>query len=87
MSSPAESPGRAQPERLGGALGRRRRYRPRVDPHPPATACLAALIYGVTTLFGHGALGPVVVATALLLITIAVVARRIYPAVASPVAS
>ena len=53
----------------------------------PATACLAALIYGVTTLFGHGALGPVVVATALLLITIAVVARRIYPAVASPVAS
>ena len=53
----------------------------------PAAACLAALVYGVTTLFGHGALGPVVVATALLLITIAVVARRIYPAVASPVAS
>jgi PiT family inorganic phosphate transporter len=53
----------------------------------PAAACLAALVYGVTSLFGHGALGPVVVAAALLLISAAVVARRVRPVVASPAAS
>jgi len=53
----------------------------------PAAAGLAAVVYGVTGLFGHGALGPVVIAVALLLIAAGVVARRIYPAVASPVAS
>jgi PiT family inorganic phosphate transporter len=31
----------------------------------PAAACVGALTYGVTRLFGHGALGPVVVASAL----------------------
>jgi PiT family inorganic phosphate transporter len=53
----------------------------------PAAACLAALVYGVTSLFGHGALGPVIVAAALLLISAAVVARRIRPVVASPASS
>jgi PiT family inorganic phosphate transporter len=53
----------------------------------PAAACLAALVYGVTSLFGHGALGPLVVAVALLLVSALVVARRIYPAVAPSAAS
>src|SRR5437588_8318394 len=33
----------------------------------PAAACMAALVYGMTGLFGHGALGPVVVAGAMLI--------------------
>ncbi|MGZ4176329.1 MAG: anion permease [Solirubrobacteraceae bacterium] len=53
----------------------------------PAAACMAALVYGITGLFGHGALGPLVVAGALVLAGGALVARRIQPAVAPPVAS
>jgi inorganic phosphate transporter, PiT family len=53
----------------------------------PAAACMAALVYGVTTLFGHGALGPLVVAGLLILGGGALVARRVRLAVASPVTS
>ncbi|MFL5863627.1 MAG: inorganic phosphate transporter [Solirubrobacteraceae bacterium] len=53
----------------------------------PAAACMAALVYGVTGLFGHGALGPVVVAGAMLISAVALVARRIRPAVGPPVTS
>jgi PiT family inorganic phosphate transporter len=53
----------------------------------PAAAGMAAIVYGVTSLFGHGALGPVVVAGILLLAAAALVARRIHPAIASPATS
>jgi inorganic phosphate transporter, PiT family len=52
----------------------------------PAAAALAALVYGVTRLFGHGAVGPVVVAGAMLLGLAAFVTRRVYPDLAAPVA-
>jgi PiT family inorganic phosphate transporter len=51
----------------------------------PAVAGLSALVYGVTRLFGSGALGPVVVAAALLVGGIALFARRAQPRVAPPV--
>ena len=51
----------------------------------PAAAALAALAYGVTQLFGSGAVGPVVVAVALLGGGIALVARRAVPRVAPSV--
>ena len=51
----------------------------------PAAAALAALAYGLTQLFGSGAVGPVVVAVALLGGGIALFARRALPRVASPV--
>ena len=48
----------------------------------PAAAGMAALVYGVTRLFGSGALGPVVVAAALLVAGVALFARRAQPRVA-----
>ena len=51
----------------------------------PAAAALAALVYGITRLFGSGAVGPVVVAAALLIGGIALFARRALPRVAPPV--
>jgi PiT family inorganic phosphate transporter len=53
----------------------------------PAAAVLAALVYGVTRLFGGGALGPIVVAAALLMAGIGLFARRAQLRVASPVTS
>jgi hypothetical protein len=46
---------------------------------------LAALAYGITQLFGSGAVGPLVVASALLVGGIALFARRALPRVAPPV--
>ena len=51
----------------------------------PASAALAALVYGITRLFGGGAAGPVVVAVALLIGGGAMFARRAVPRVAPPV--
>jgi PiT family inorganic phosphate transporter len=42
----------------------------------PAAAAIGALTYGVTQIFGNGALGPVVVTLAALLLIVAVFARR-----------
>jgi inorganic phosphate transporter, PiT family len=53
----------------------------------PAAGCMAALVYGITGLFGHGALGPLVVAGFLLLAAAALVARRVHLSVAPPVTS
>jgi len=53
----------------------------------PAAACMAAAVYGITGLFGHGALGPLVVAGILVLAGGALVTRRIRPVVAPPVTS
>ncbi len=52
----------------------------------PAAAALAAIVYGVTRVFGHGAVGPVVVAGAMLAALAFVVARRIHPNMAPSVA-
>jgi PiT family inorganic phosphate transporter len=52
----------------------------------PATAVLAALVYGFTRLFGSGAVGPVVVAAAMLAAAVTLFARRALPRVAPPVA-
>ena len=51
----------------------------------PAAAGLAAVVYGITQLFGSGALGPVVVAVALLIGGGTLFARRALPRVARPV--
>jgi PiT family inorganic phosphate transporter len=51
----------------------------------PAAGSIAALVYGITRLFGTGAVGPVVVTVALLAALIAVFARRIQQA--APAAS
>jgi inorganic phosphate transporter, PiT family len=51
----------------------------------PASAGMAAIVYGVTRLFGSGALGPIVVAAALLVAGIALFARRAQPRVAPSV--
>ncbi|MFZ1994403.1 MAG: inorganic phosphate transporter [Solirubrobacteraceae bacterium] len=48
----------------------------------PATAGLAAIVYGITRIFGSGALGPVVVAAALVAAGIGLFARRALPRVA-----
>jgi inorganic phosphate transporter, PiT family len=42
----------------------------------PAAALIGALVYGVSSVFGSGALGPLVVALALLAVMIAIFARR-----------
>jgi inorganic phosphate transporter, PiT family len=51
----------------------------------PAAALLAAAVYGITRLFGSGAVGPVVVAAALLICWITLFARRALPRVAPSV--
>jgi inorganic phosphate transporter, PiT family len=51
----------------------------------PAAAGLAAAVYGITRLFGSGAVGPVVVAAALLIGGITLFVRRALPRVAPPV--
>jgi hypothetical protein len=51
----------------------------------PAAAALAAAVYGISHLFGSGAVGPVVVATALVIGGIVLFARRAQPRVAPPV--
>jgi PiT family inorganic phosphate transporter len=51
----------------------------------PAAAGLAAIVYGVTRIFGSGALGPVVVAAALVATGIGLFARRAQPRVAPSV--
>jgi inorganic phosphate transporter, PiT family len=51
----------------------------------PAAALLAAAVYGITRLFGSGAVGPVVVAAALLIGGITLFARRALPRVAPSV--
>jgi inorganic phosphate transporter, PiT family len=53
----------------------------------PATAVLAAVVYGVTQLFGSGAAGPVVVTVGLVAAGVAIFARRAQPHVAPPVTS
>jgi PiT family inorganic phosphate transporter len=51
----------------------------------PAAGVLAAAVYGVTRLFGSGAVGPVVVTVALLVALVAVFARRAQQATPAPV--
>jgi PiT family inorganic phosphate transporter len=53
----------------------------------PAAAVLAAVVYGVTQLFGSGAAGPVVVTVALVAAGVAIFTRRAQPRVAPPVTS
>jgi PiT family inorganic phosphate transporter len=43
----------------------------------PASAAIGGLVYGVTRIFGTGALGPVVVSVAILAAGIGVFARRL----------
>ena len=43
----------------------------------PASAAIGGAVYGVTRIFGTGALGPVVVSVAILALTSAVFARRL----------
>ena len=42
----------------------------------PASAAIGALVYGITSIFGSGALGPVLVSVALLGVVLAIFARR-----------
>jgi inorganic phosphate transporter, PiT family len=51
----------------------------------PAAAAFAAAVYGITRLFGSGAVGPVVVAAVLLIGGITLFARRALLRVAPPV--
>jgi PiT family inorganic phosphate transporter len=51
----------------------------------PAAGTLAALVYGVTRVFGHGAIGPVVVTVALVAALIATFARRARQATPAPI--
>jgi PiT family inorganic phosphate transporter len=53
----------------------------------PAVAAMAAVIYGVTQLFGSGAAGPVIVTVALVAAGVATFARRAQPRVAPAVTS
>jgi inorganic phosphate transporter, PiT family len=43
----------------------------------PASAAIGAMTYGVTRIFGTGALGPIVVSAALIVTIVAVFARRL----------
>jgi PiT family inorganic phosphate transporter len=52
----------------------------------PAAAVMGAVVYAISTLFGHGAIGPLVISTALLLTLAAVFIRRLQQAVPAPVA-
>jgi PiT family inorganic phosphate transporter len=52
----------------------------------PAAGGLAAAIYGITRLFGHGAVGPLVVTGVLLAALVAVFARRAQQATPAPIA-
>jgi PiT family inorganic phosphate transporter len=51
----------------------------------PAAGALAAVVYGVTRLFGSGAVGPIVVTAVLLAALVAVFARRARQATPAPV--
>jgi PiT family inorganic phosphate transporter len=51
----------------------------------PAAGALAAIVYGVTRLFGHGAVGPVVVTAVLLIALIFAFARRVQQATPAPI--
>ena len=53
----------------------------------PAAGAAGAAVYGITTLFGHGVAGPVVVTVVLLAALAAVIARRLQQATPAPVAS
>ena len=50
----------------------------------PAAALLGALVYGVTTLFGNGVAGPIVVTIVLLAGLAAMFARRVQHAQPAP---
>jgi PiT family inorganic phosphate transporter len=52
----------------------------------PAAAVFAALVYGITQLFGNGAVGPVIVTIAMLAGLAAVFARRVQQAAPAPTA-
>ena len=53
----------------------------------PASAIFGALVYALSSLFGHGAAGPLVITIALLLALIAVFARRAQQSTAAPATS
>ncbi len=52
----------------------------------PAAAVFGALVYALSSLFGHGAAGPLVITVALLIALIAVFARRSQHTAAAPAA-
>jgi PiT family inorganic phosphate transporter len=53
----------------------------------PAAAVFGGIIYEVSSLFGHGAVGPVVITLVLLLALVAVFARRLQQSMPAPAAS
>jgi PiT family inorganic phosphate transporter len=53
----------------------------------PAAAVMGGVVYAISTLFGHGAIGPLVISLALLLTLAAVFVRRVQQATPAPVAS
>ncbi len=52
----------------------------------PAAAFMGAAVYAISTLFGHGAIGPLLISTALLLTLAAVFIRRLQQSTPAPVA-
>ena len=48
-----------------------------MDPHDPAAGAIGALVYGVTRIFGTGALGPVVVSVMVIGLVAAIFGRRL----------
>ena len=52
----------------------------------PAAAIMGAVVYAISTLFGHGAIGPLVISAALLLTLAAVFIRRLQQSTPAPVA-
>src|SRR5436190_2152243 len=53
----------------------------------PAAALIGGLVYAISTLFGNGAIGPIVISVALLLALAAVLLRRVQQATPAPVSS
>ena len=52
----------------------------------PAAAVMGAVVYAISTLFGHGAIGPLIISAALLLTLAAVFIRRLQQSTPAPVA-
>jgi PiT family inorganic phosphate transporter len=52
----------------------------------PAAAAMGAIVYAITTLFGHGAIGPLIISLALLLTLASVFIRRLQQASPAPIA-
>jgi PiT family inorganic phosphate transporter len=50
----------------------------------PAAAIMGAAVYAISTLFGHGAIGPLIISAALLLMLAAVFMRRLQESTPAP---